>query len=222
MALCLVFFKKSIYHSLSWVVLILFLERGRHLSCSQGLDFLWPSKGAEDMADDAVNLLTRRITFLAIFKVLWFFNFLQLGLPSLLQLILFGLSNQMVVTFKEENTITFKHLFLKNYADGSDDTHAVYTQADVYDHIFHAVENVRFKCSRRGRGHMDDLELIGLILVMIISPYSIWPFQVRQLDAMPMFTQTMLTNQPSCSASNITAREELTQPMILSTLIPRS
>ncbi|ETE70738.1 Mucolipin-1 [Ophiophagus hannah] len=66
---------------------------------------------------------------------------IQLGLPSLLQLILFGLSNQMVVTFKEENTITFKHLFLKNYADGSDDTHAVYTQADVYDHIFHAVEN---------------------------------------------------------------------------------
>uniref|UniRef100_A0A8C5S7G2 Mucolipin TRP cation channel 1 n=1 Tax=Laticauda laticaudata TaxID=8630 RepID=A0A8C5S7G2_LATLA len=58
-----------------------------------------------------------------------------------IQLILFGLSNQMVVTFKEENTITFKHLFLKNYADGSDDTHAVYTQADVYDHIFHAVEN---------------------------------------------------------------------------------
>ncbi|XP_032065879.1 mucolipin-1 [Thamnophis elegans] len=58
-----------------------------------------------------------------------------------IQLILFGLSNQMVVTFKEENTITFKHLFLKNYADGSDDIHAVYTQADVYDHIFHAVEN---------------------------------------------------------------------------------
>ncbi|XP_007445008.1 mucolipin-1-like [Python bivittatus] len=57
-----------------------------------------------------------------------------------IQLIFFGLSNQMVVTFKEENTITFKHLFLKDYADGSEDTHAVYTQADVYDHIFHAVE----------------------------------------------------------------------------------
>uniref|UniRef100_A0A8D0G470 Mucolipin TRP cation channel 1 n=1 Tax=Sphenodon punctatus TaxID=8508 RepID=A0A8D0G470_SPHPU len=57
-----------------------------------------------------------------------------------LQLILFGLSNQMVVTFKEENTITFKHLFLKDYADGSEDTYAVYTQADLYDHMFYAVE----------------------------------------------------------------------------------
>lgn len=74
----------------------------------------------------------------------------------------------------------------------------------------------------RGTGHMDDLELIGLILVMVISPYSTWPFQVRQLDDMPMFAQTMLTNQVSCFASNITARGELTQPMTLSTLTPRS
>ncbi|KAL8164612.1 UNVERIFIED_CONTAM: Mucolipin-1 [Gekko kuhli] len=57
-----------------------------------------------------------------------------------IQLILFGLSNQMVVTFKEENTVTFKHLFLKDYAEGSEDTYAVYTQADVYDHIFYAVD----------------------------------------------------------------------------------
>ncbi|XP_044278213.1 mucolipin-1 isoform X1 [Varanus komodoensis] len=57
-----------------------------------------------------------------------------------IQLILFGLSNQMVVTFKEENTITFKHLFLKDYADGSEETYAVYTQADVYDHMFYAVD----------------------------------------------------------------------------------
>lgn len=49
----------------------------------------------------------------------------------------------MVVTFKEENTITFKHLFLKDYTDGSEDTYAVYTQADVYDHIFYAVDKVR-------------------------------------------------------------------------------
>ncbi|KAM9115003.1 mucolipin-1 isoform 3-T5 [Pangshura tecta] len=57
-----------------------------------------------------------------------------------IQLILFGLSNQMVVTFKEENTIAFKHLFLKDYVDGSEDTYAVYTQRDLYDHIFYAVE----------------------------------------------------------------------------------
>ncbi|NXG67730.1 MCLN1 protein, partial [Hemiprocne comata] len=56
------------------------------------------------------------------------------------QLILFGLSNQMVVTFKEENTIAFKHLFLKDYVDGADDSYAVYTQRDLYDRLFYAVE----------------------------------------------------------------------------------
>uniref|UniRef100_A0A4W5QWN5 Mucolipin TRP cation channel 1a n=1 Tax=Hucho hucho TaxID=62062 RepID=A0A4W5QWN5_9TELE len=55
------------------------------------------------------------------------------------QLVLFGLSNQMVVTFKEENTMSFKHIFLKDYDEGSDDTLAVYTQSDVYEHIFYAV-----------------------------------------------------------------------------------
>uniref|UniRef100_A0A663N510 Mucolipin 1 n=1 Tax=Athene cunicularia TaxID=194338 RepID=A0A663N510_ATHCN len=39
----------------------------------------------------------------------------------------------MVVTFKEENTIAFKHLFLKDYVDGADDSYAVYTQRDLYD-----------------------------------------------------------------------------------------
>ncbi|KAF7689504.1 mucolipin-1a [Silurus meridionalis] len=56
------------------------------------------------------------------------------------QLVLFGLSNQMVVNFKEENTASFKHLFLKDYADGADDMLAVYTQNDVYDHIYYAIE----------------------------------------------------------------------------------
>ncbi|XP_059588460.1 mucolipin-1 isoform X2 [Alligator mississippiensis] len=56
------------------------------------------------------------------------------------RLILFGLSNQMVVTFKEENTMAFKHLFLKDYVDGVEDTYAVYTQQDLYEHMFYAVE----------------------------------------------------------------------------------
>lgn len=63
--------------------------------------------------------------------------------PTSPQLVLFGLSNQMVVTFKEENTVSFKHLFLKDYSDGADDTLAVYTQSDVYDHIYYAVEQVK-------------------------------------------------------------------------------
>ncbi|XP_037553942.1 mucolipin-3 [Nematolebias whitei] len=52
-----------------------------------------------------------------------------------IQLVSFGLSNQLVVTFKEENLMTLQHLFLKDYADGGMDTYAIYRQADVYDHI---------------------------------------------------------------------------------------
>lgn len=48
----------------------------------------------------------------------------------------------MVVTFKEENLVTFKHLFLKNYADGDTDNYAVYRQADVYGYISHSIKQV--------------------------------------------------------------------------------
>uniref|UniRef100_A0A8D0ALR3 Mucolipin TRP cation channel 3 n=1 Tax=Sander lucioperca TaxID=283035 RepID=A0A8D0ALR3_SANLU len=57
-----------------------------------------------------------------------------------LKILSFGLSNQMVVTFKEENLMTFKHLFLKDYVVGGMDTYAVYRQADVYDHIDYIIE----------------------------------------------------------------------------------
>ncbi|KAF6345052.1 mucolipin 3 [Rhinolophus ferrumequinum] len=56
-----------------------------------------------------------------------------------IQLVFFGLSNQMVVAFKEDNTIAFKHLFLKGYVDQTDNTFAVYTQNDVYNQIIFAV-----------------------------------------------------------------------------------
>ncbi|XP_061627664.1 mucolipin-1-like [Phyllopteryx taeniolatus] len=56
------------------------------------------------------------------------------------QLVLFGLSNQVVVTFKEENTMTFKYLFLKDFDESSDSSFAVYTQQDVYEHMFYAVD----------------------------------------------------------------------------------
>ncbi|XP_022072478.2 mucolipin-1b [Acanthochromis polyacanthus] len=54
------------------------------------------------------------------------------------QLVLFGLSNQMVVTFKEENTAAFKHLFLKGYRDNA--PQAVHTQMEMYSHIHFAVD----------------------------------------------------------------------------------
>uniref|UniRef100_A0A3B5PVU9 Mucolipin TRP cation channel 1 n=1 Tax=Xiphophorus maculatus TaxID=8083 RepID=A0A3B5PVU9_XIPMA len=54
------------------------------------------------------------------------------------QLVLFGLSNQMVVTFKEENTAAFKHLFLKGYQDNR--PQAVHTQSELYSRIGFVVE----------------------------------------------------------------------------------
>lgn len=54
------------------------------------------------------------------------------------QLVLFGLSNQMVVTFKEENTASFRHLFLRGYQE--DPALTLHTQDQVYTHIHYAVE----------------------------------------------------------------------------------
>lgn len=58
------------------------------------------------------------------------------------QLVSFGLSNQMVVKFKEENLMTFKHLFLKDYVDGEMETYALYRQSDVYDHVYYIIKQV--------------------------------------------------------------------------------
>uniref|UniRef100_A0A671PWP8 Mucolipin-3-like n=1 Tax=Sinocyclocheilus anshuiensis TaxID=1608454 RepID=A0A671PWP8_9TELE len=57
-----------------------------------------------------------------------------------IQLVLFGLSNQMVVQFKEENLMAFRNLFLKSFIDSSTDTYSVYTQHDVYAHIAYTVK----------------------------------------------------------------------------------
>ncbi|KAM9621248.1 mucolipin-2 isoform 3-T3 [Morphnus guianensis] len=61
------------------------------------------------------------------------------------QLIFFGLSNQLVVSFKEENTIAFKHLFLKGYSGVDEDDYScsIYTQQDAYDSIFYVIDQYR-------------------------------------------------------------------------------
>uniref|UniRef100_A0AAZ3SUW0 Polycystin cation channel PKD1/PKD2 domain-containing protein n=1 Tax=Oncorhynchus tshawytscha TaxID=74940 RepID=A0AAZ3SUW0_ONCTS len=56
------------------------------------------------------------------------------------QLVSFGLSNEMMVTFKEENLMVFKHLFLKEYKDQRVDRYAVYTKTDVYGHIYYVID----------------------------------------------------------------------------------
>ncbi|KAM9358219.1 mucolipin-2 [Symphorus nematophorus] len=58
------------------------------------------------------------------------------------QLILFGLNNQLVVAYKEENMIALKNLFLKGYSGVDEDDYsiAVYTQQDVYDSLFYVLD----------------------------------------------------------------------------------
>lgn len=60
------------------------------------------------------------------------------------QLVFFGLSNQLVVSFKEENTVAFKHLFLKGYSGTDEDDYScsIYTQQDAYDSIFYVINQV--------------------------------------------------------------------------------
>ncbi|XP_072299753.1 mucolipin-1-like [Eucyclogobius newberryi] len=54
------------------------------------------------------------------------------------QLVLFGLSNQMVVTFKDENTAVFKHLFLNGYQDNK--PQELYSQDQLNSHIRFAID----------------------------------------------------------------------------------
>lgn len=76
------------------------------------------------------------------------------------QLILFGLSNQLVVAFKEDNTVAFKHLFLKGYEDSADETQAVYTRRDLLEHLTHAIEKVAWG-PREGLRTLGGFGVIG-------------------------------------------------------------
>ncbi|XP_076789453.1 mucolipin-2 isoform X2 [Arvicanthis niloticus] len=61
------------------------------------------------------------------------------------QLVWFGLSNQLVVAFKEDNTVAFKHLFLKGFSGADEDDYScsIYTQEDAYESIFFAIKQYR-------------------------------------------------------------------------------
>ena len=141
------------------------------------------------------------------------------------QLILFGLSNQMVVTFKEENTIAFKHLFLKDYVDGADDSYAVYTQRDLYDRMFYAMEKVR--SAGRGGGGTWKVAWGGSgsgphPAAESVSFSSTWPFPTRPSAATPTCGgRAEGTSQPSCSANNITVKGASIRPTTPSTSTPR-
>lgn len=48
----------------------------------------------------------------------------------------------MMVTFKEENLMTFRHLFLKGYKDHRLGSYALYAKSDVYDLIYNIIDKV--------------------------------------------------------------------------------
>ena len=84
----------------------------------------------------------------------------------------------MVVTFKEENLMTFKHLFLKDYVDGGMDTYAVYRQEDVYDHIDYIIRQVNDgqhspflypPCPRKPHEGMILLFALNVLLSQFVS-----------------------------------------------------
>lgn len=62
--------------------------------------------------------------------------------PISTQLISFGLSNEMMVTFKDENLMTFRNLFLKGYKDHQYGSSFIYTKRDVYEHINYIINKV--------------------------------------------------------------------------------
>ncbi|XP_071312745.1 mucolipin-3-like isoform X2 [Agelaius tricolor] len=55
-------------------------------------------------------------------------------------LILFRLSNQQVLAFKEDNTVAFKHLL--GYKDSTDDTQAIYTCRNLLEHLAFVLKKV--------------------------------------------------------------------------------
>ncbi|KAL6108021.1 mcoln2 [Pungitius sinensis] len=86
------------------------------------------------------------------------------------QLILFGLSNQLVVAYKEENMMALKNLFLKDYAGVDEDDYcvAVYTQQSVYDSLFYVMDQYsqlgRLSVGSLSYGEDEDGNLLPLIV----------------------------------------------------------
>lgn len=58
---------------------------------------------------------------------------------------MFGLNNQMVVAYKEENMMALKNLFVKGYSGADEDDYctAVYTQQDAYQSLSFVLDQVR-------------------------------------------------------------------------------
>ncbi|XP_055718293.1 mucolipin-2 [Salvelinus fontinalis] len=85
------------------------------------------------------------------------------------QLILFGLNNQLVVSYKEENAMTFKNLFLKDYSGVDEDDYSValFSQQAVYDSLFYVLDQYR-QLGRLSVGPISYAEEDGKLLPLVI------------------------------------------------------
>ncbi|MCI4383753.1 hypothetical protein PGIGA_G00030060 [Pangasianodon gigas] len=85
------------------------------------------------------------------------------------QLILFGLNNQLVVTYKEENLMAFKNLFLKSYSGVEEDDYsvAVYTKQSVFDHLYYIIDQYS-QLDQLSVGSVSYAEEDGKLLPLVI------------------------------------------------------
>ncbi|XP_046712887.1 mucolipin-2 isoform X1 [Silurus meridionalis] len=85
------------------------------------------------------------------------------------QLILFGLNNQLVVSYKEENLMAFKNIFLKSYVGVEDDdyTVAVYTKQSVSDHLYYIIDQYS-QLDQLSVGSVSYAEKDGKLLPLVV------------------------------------------------------
>ncbi|KAI5626577.1 mucolipin-2 [Silurus asotus] len=85
------------------------------------------------------------------------------------QLILFGLNNQLVVSYKEENLMAFKNIFLKSYGGVEDDdyTVAVYTKQSVSDHLYYIIDQYSL-LDQLSVGSVSYAEEDGKLLPLVV------------------------------------------------------
>lgn len=76
------------------------------------------------------------------------------------QLVSFGLSNEMMVTFKDDSLRSFRHLFLKGYKDHQQGSYALYTKSAVYDHIYFVIHKVLTWWRTTSRSGLQDVRSI--------------------------------------------------------------
>lgn len=111
------------------------------------------------------------------------------------KLILFGLNNQLVVTYKEENLMAFKTLFLKSYSGVEEDDYsvAVYTKQSVFDHLYYIIDQVCLFFSPHSQvTHFQLLLLLFHLCVICYTKLGFWTFTFLVRCPFPLNCSSLL------------------------------